>query len=143
MTPPLLCQMLRVKAGVREKPEVLTMGFACRALVVRAAWLVIIGAWMEFSGPVDRCVLERPVNVEGQPRRNLLDMIRKRFDTALGRHIVEATMFTCCLLAFPSASHSRNRSRPRSRPVPDVCQAQRSNLPPSPHAHTHTHAPCK
>ena len=49
--------MLRVKAGVREKPEVLTKGFACRALVVGAAWLVIIGTWMELSsGPVDRCV---------------------------------------------------------------------------------------
>ena len=49
--------MLRVKAGVREKPEVLTMGFACRALVVGAAWLVLIGTWMELSGgPVDRCV---------------------------------------------------------------------------------------
>ena len=48
--------MVRVKAGVREKPEVKTMGVACRALVVRAAWLVTIGTWEELgSGPVDRC----------------------------------------------------------------------------------------
>ena len=53
----LFWQMLRVKAGVREKTEVLTMGFARRALVVRAAWLAIVGTWMELgSGPVDRCV---------------------------------------------------------------------------------------
>ena len=69
--------MLRVKAGVREKPEVLTMGFACRALVVGAAWLVIIGTWMELSSsPVTDVFLERPVNVKGQPRRNLFDAIR-------------------------------------------------------------------
>ena len=85
------------------------MGFACRALVVRVAWLVII------SPPLVLCQVCKRNSTDwngvGQERRgkgarkkeqgfrrHRFDTIRQRFDTALGRHIVETTVFTCCLV---------------------------------------------
>ena len=113
------------------------MGLACRALVVGAAWLVIIETWTELgSGPVDRCVFGARVNPAA-----ICSIRYGNGSIPLSVVTLSKNDHVYMLLA---SIPKRNTRATVPDPVPDpfqTCSRRSGEI--CHQVHMHTHAPCK